>query len=80
LLITIEILLLELYFSDLSMLKERRNPLKNLAYHSTTTCSAQAAAYGKCIVGTYKDITKEACKDEFLLFKRCLEKAMKKAC
>jgi NADH dehydrogenase [ubiquinone] 1 alpha subcomplex assembly factor 8 len=56
--------------------KERGNPLKRLAYHSTKTCSAQAAVYGQCIVATYKDVTKEACKDEFLLFKRCLEKAV----
>jgi len=28
---------------------------------------------------TYTDVTKDVCKDEFLSFKRCLEKAMKKA-
>ncbi|KAF8806398.1 hypothetical protein BYT27DRAFT_7167633 [Phlegmacium glaucopus] len=56
--------------------KERGNTLKRLACHSTVTCSAQAAAYGKCIVATYTDITKDACKDEFLLFKRCLYNAV----
>lgn len=52
------------------------NPLKRLVYHSTATCSAQAAVYGKCIVATYTDVTKDVCKDEFLSFKRCLEKAV----
>ena len=52
------------------------NPLKRLAYHSTATCSAQAAVYGKCIVATYTDVTKGVCRDEFLYFKRCLEKAV----
>ena len=56
--------------------KERGNSLKRLAYHSTATCSAQAAAYGKCIVATYSDVTKNTCKDEFLLFKRCLSNAV----
>ena len=52
------------------------NPLKRLVYHSTATCSAQAAVYGKCIVATYTDVTKDVCKDEFLSFKHCLEKAV----
>ena len=52
------------------------NPLKRLGYHSTATCSAQAAIYGKCVVATYTDVTKDVCKDEFLSFKRCLEKAV----
>ncbi|KAG9316546.1 hypothetical protein JVU11DRAFT_2596 [Chiua virens] len=43
-------------------------PLKRLALHSTTTCSSQAAAYGKCIVATYTDIRKDSCKHEFEKF------------
>ena len=56
--------------------KEQGNALKRLVYHSTATCSAQAAVYGKCIVGTYTDVTKDVCIDEFLTFKRCLENAV----
>jgi len=59
--------------------KEQGNALKRLVYHSTATCSRPAAVYGKCIVATYTDVTKNVCIDEFLSFKRCLESAMKKA-
>ncbi|PCH43677.1 hypothetical protein WOLCODRAFT_103967 [Wolfiporia cocos MD-104 SS10] len=53
-------------------------PLRRLALHSTSTCSAQASAYGKCILGTYTDIKKDACKDEFVKFGACLREAMKR--
>ncbi|KIM64992.1 hypothetical protein SCLCIDRAFT_113992 [Scleroderma citrinum Foug A] len=51
-------------------------PLKRLAFHSTTTCSTEAAAYGKCILATYMDVRKNSCQQEFESFGRCLRQAV----
>jgi hypothetical protein len=53
-------------------------PLKQLAFHSTTTCASEASLYGKCILATYTDIKKDICKEEFAKFARCLRQAMKR--
>ena len=52
-------------------------PLKRLALHSTSTCAAQASAYGKCIVATYTDVRKDSCKAEFDKFGACLRTAVR---
>jgi NADH dehydrogenase [ubiquinone] 1 alpha subcomplex assembly factor 8 len=51
-------------------------PLKRLALHSTTTCAAQANAYGQCILATYTDVRKDICKEEFAKFGQCLRQAV----
>ncbi|KAI0358674.1 hypothetical protein OH77DRAFT_1380161, partial [Trametes cingulata] len=51
-------------------------PLRRLAFHSTTTCSAAASAYGKCILATYTDVHKDSCKEEFAKFGACLREAV----
>ncbi|KAH9930384.1 hypothetical protein B0H21DRAFT_699987 [Amylocystis lapponica] len=51
-------------------------PLRRLAVHSTSTCSAHASAYGKCILATYTDVKKDACKEEFAKFGACLREAV----
>ena len=51
-------------------------PLRRLALHSTTTCAAQASAYGKCILGSYTDVKKDMCKEEFSKFGACLREAV----
>ncbi|KAL7281463.1 hypothetical protein ACG7TL_004778 [Trametes sanguinea] len=53
-------------------------PLRRLALHSTTTCATTASAYGKCILATYTDVHKDACKEEFAKFGACLREAMKR--
>ncbi|KAJ7098380.1 hypothetical protein C8R44DRAFT_642746 [Mycena epipterygia] len=53
-----------------------KTPLSRLALHSTATCSVQATAYGKCILGTYTDVTKDVCKEEFAKFAKCLREAV----
>ncbi|KAJ7138490.1 hypothetical protein C8R43DRAFT_865814, partial [Mycena crocata] len=53
-----------------------KNPLGRLAVHSTATCSVQATTYGKCILATYTDVTKDVCKEEFAKFARCLREAV----
>ncbi|KAI0335025.1 hypothetical protein GY45DRAFT_976048 [Cubamyces sp. BRFM 1775] len=53
-------------------------PLRRLALHTTTTCSSAASAYGKCILATYTDVSKDACKEEFAKFGACLREAMKR--
>ncbi|KAI0342099.1 hypothetical protein BDW22DRAFT_1331204 [Trametopsis cervina] len=51
-------------------------PLKRLAMHTTTTCATQASEYGKCILQTYADVRKDACKEEFAKFGACLRTAV----
>ncbi|KAF8554693.1 hypothetical protein OG21DRAFT_1484434 [Imleria badia] len=58
--------------------QQSTTPLKRLALHSTTTCSSQATAYGKCIVAIYTDVRKDSCKQEFEKFGQCLRQAMKR--
>ncbi|KAI0093076.1 hypothetical protein BDY19DRAFT_921873 [Irpex rosettiformis] len=53
-------------------------PHRRLALHSTTTCAVQASEYGKCILKTYTDIRKDACKEEFAKFGACLRTAMRR--
>ncbi|KAJ7652222.1 hypothetical protein B0H17DRAFT_1215060 [Mycena rosella] len=55
-----------------------KTPLARLALHSTATCSVQATAYGKCILATYTDVTKDVCKEEFARFSVCLREAMRR--
>lgn len=40
------------------------------------SCPAQAAAYGKCIASSYKDVQKDMCQKEFLAFKQCVQQAV----
>ncbi|KAF7792296.1 hypothetical protein EIP86_003332 [Pleurotus ostreatoroseus] len=56
----------------------KTSPLRRFAYASTTTCAAQASAYGKCVVATYTDIRKDSCKEEFEKFGKCMREAMKR--
>ncbi|KAJ6491395.1 hypothetical protein C8R47DRAFT_976764 [Mycena vitilis] len=53
-----------------------KTPLGRLALHSTATCSVQATSYGKCVLATYTDVTKDVCKDEFARFAKCLREAV----
>jgi NADH dehydrogenase [ubiquinone] 1 alpha subcomplex assembly factor 8 len=55
-------------------------PIRKFAVHSTTTCSAQATEYGKCILGTYVDVKKDSCKDEFARFGKCMREAVRNIC
>ncbi|KAH9892771.1 hypothetical protein C8Q73DRAFT_699390 [Cubamyces lactineus] len=55
-----------------------KTPLRRLALHTTTTCSSTASAYGKCILATYTDMSKDACKEEFAKFIGCVHEAMKR--
>jgi len=52
-------------------------PLKRLALHTTTTCASQATVYAKCIVANYTDVSKDLCKDQFLLFRDCVREAVR---
>ncbi|KAJ7089357.1 hypothetical protein B0H15DRAFT_780046 [Mycena belliarum] len=59
-----------------STVSTTKTPLGRLAVHSTATCSIQATAYGKCILATYTDVTKDVCKEEFTKFATCLRQAV----
>ncbi|KAI8050818.1 hypothetical protein BDF22DRAFT_745009 [Syncephalis plumigaleata] len=52
--------------------------IKNIAKieHSMAQCSVQAAKYGQCIVNTYQNIQRDACKAEFQLFKECMRRSL----
>ncbi|RSH92233.1 hypothetical protein EHS25_008648 [Saitozyma podzolica] len=50
-------------------------PLKTLA-KAATSCSAQSAAYGRCIGKSYQEVSKDMCQAEFLAFKECVQKAV----
>ncbi|KAH9985983.1 hypothetical protein BJV74DRAFT_775296 [Russula compacta] len=52
-------------------------PLRRLAVASTTTCAKEASEYGKCIVATYTDVQKDACKAEFDRFGTCLRRTVR---
>ncbi|KAJ7484545.1 hypothetical protein FB451DRAFT_1028002, partial [Mycena latifolia] len=61
-----------------STISTTKTPLGRLAFHSTATCSVQATSYGKCILATYTDVTKDVCKEEFAKFARCLREAVRR--
>lgn len=63
--------------APVSTCQQPLKPLKRLAVHSTTTCAPQAAKYGKCIVASYKDVSKDMCKEEFFEFQKCLRQAVR---
>ncbi|KAF9057810.1 hypothetical protein BJ165DRAFT_1333846 [Panaeolus papilionaceus] len=56
-----------------------QRPIQRLAVATTKTCAGEASAYGKCIVASYTDISKEACKREFEKFKACVTEAVRVA-
>ncbi|KIY46773.1 hypothetical protein FISHEDRAFT_31127, partial [Fistulina hepatica ATCC 64428] len=53
-----------------------QSPIKRLALHSTSTCAAQAAIYGKCIVKSYTDVRKGMCQAEWDNFSSCMREAV----
>ena len=52
-------------------------PLRRFAHASTTSCAAQASDYGRCILATYTDVRKDACKAEFERFGACLRSVVR---
>ncbi|KAJ7074206.1 hypothetical protein C8F01DRAFT_950612, partial [Mycena amicta] len=52
------------------------SPLRRFAAHTTTTCASQASVYGKCILASYTDVSKDMCQAEFALFAQCLRQAV----
>ncbi|KAJ7089352.1 hypothetical protein B0H15DRAFT_908212 [Mycena belliarum] len=59
-----------------STVNTTKRPLGRLALHSTATCSVHATAYGRCVLATYTDVTKDVCKEEFSKFALCLRQAV----
>ncbi|KAG9076031.1 hypothetical protein FS749_012237 [Ceratobasidium sp. UAMH 11750] len=52
-------------------------PILKLA-KASTACSAQAKAYGQCVLTSYQDARKDMCAAEFSQFKECVQAAMKR--
>ncbi|KAI1639424.1 hypothetical protein F4809DRAFT_596121 [Biscogniauxia mediterranea] len=55
----------------------RPRPIQKFAT-AVSQCSAEAAAYGKCIVADYNSVYKDKCADEFMKLKDCYLKQAKK--
>ncbi|PQK09111.1 hypothetical protein BB8028_0001g11820 [Beauveria bassiana] len=52
-------------------------PIQSFA-KAATQCSAEAAAYGKCIVADYTAVEKDKCAREFMRLKNCYMRAARK--
>jgi len=55
----------------------RVRPIQKFA-EASAKCSAEAAAYGKCIVADYNAVHKDMCAKEFMKLKDCYLIASKK--
>jgi len=55
----------------------RTRPIDKFA-QAVAKCSAEASAYGKCIVADYNAVHKDKCLAEFQVLKDCYLKAAKK--
>ncbi|OQE15414.1 hypothetical protein PENSTE_c028G05328 [Penicillium steckii] len=55
----------------------KTRPVEKFA-KATAQCSAQAAAYGKCVVADYNSVHKDMCAKEFMKLKDCVMAASKK--
>ncbi|KAJ5744831.1 hypothetical protein N7533_009701 [Penicillium manginii] len=56
----------------------KTRPVERFA-KATAQCSAQAAAYGKCVVTDYTSVHKDMCAKEFMKLKDCVLAASKKS-
>ncbi|KAK3949406.1 hypothetical protein QBC32DRAFT_349229 [Pseudoneurospora amorphoporcata] len=52
-------------------------PIQRFA-SAVSKCSAESAAYGKCILADYNSVHKDLCANEFLRLKNCYLLAAKK--
>ncbi|KAJ5578357.1 uncharacterized protein N7459_007321 [Penicillium hispanicum] len=55
----------------------RTRPIEKVA-KATALCSAEATAYGKCVVADYNSVHKDMCAKEFMRLKDCFLAASKK--
>lgn len=55
----------------------KTRPIEKFA-RATAQCSAEAAAYGKCVVADYNGVRKDMCVNEFMKLKNCFLAASKK--
>lgn len=45
---------------------------------ATINCSELSIAYGRCVAAKYENMSKDACLQEFLNFKSCVQKQLSK--
>lgn len=58
-------------------MSRRVRPIEKFA-QAVAKCSAEAAAYGKCVVAEYNSVRKDMCAKEFMKLKDCYLAAAKK--
>ncbi|KAF4554479.1 Hypothetical protein D9617_4g002340 [Elsinoe fawcettii] len=51
----------------------RTRPLEKFS-QAVAKCTVESAAYGKCVVGSYQNVSKDMCLQEFLRLKDCYVK------
>ncbi|VEU22975.1 DEKNAAC104283 [Brettanomyces naardenensis] len=56
----------------------RKKPAKQVTklMNATLQCTELSAAYGNCILKNYQNVTKDACVQEFMAYKKCVVKHM----
>lgn len=57
----------------MSALKKQPTKQATRLMVATANCSELSIAYGKCIANKYQNISKDACLQEFLNFKSCVQ-------
>lgn len=60
----------------MSALKKQPTKQVTRLMAATLNCSEQSIAYGKCVASKYESISKDACLQEFLNFKACVQKQL----
>ncbi|KAL2214335.1 hypothetical protein CC79DRAFT_1328255 [Sarocladium strictum] len=58
-------------------MQPRTRPIKKFAA-AAAKCSAEASAYGKCVVADYNSVHQNKCAKEFMMLKDCFVAASKK--
>lgn len=60
----------------MTLLKKQPTKQATRLMAATANCSELSMAYGKCIASKYQNMGKDACLQEFLSFKSCVQKQL----
>lgn len=62
----------------MSSLKKQPTKQATRLMAATLNCSELSVAYGKCVASKYQNMGKDACLQEFLRFKSCVQQQLSK--
>jgi hypothetical protein len=60
----------------MSSLKKEPTKQATRLMAAAAKCSTQSAAYGKCVASNYQNMGKDACLQEFMSLKGCVQKQL----